>query len=157
MSGGAWALIAIVLVLGGMCLIGNFRPEWFGDPPRKRKPRPIPRKPPAFVFDTTGHVHGASVLVNGVELNSVVGDVEISSSPGDHIPRVVLTVLPCEGATVLLERADIRVHRSMDAIHAAATIRDAAALIGYDRAGTRQGEDLVERLKAVANDLMGRP
>jgi hypothetical protein len=121
----------------------------------------------SFVLDTRGHVHGASVLVNGHELNDVVADVEIISRPGDPVPLVTLTVVPCEGLVAQLERADINVdtsrirealdvlhgHRSAKDIKNARTIRDAAALIAYDRAGRKEDMELVAKLKRIAAAL----
>lgn len=107
-----------------------------------------------FVLDTRNRVHGASVMVNGVELNSVVADVEVLSSPGD-LPRVRLSLVPRDGIHVLLERADIRVERSAEDIRASVTILEAAQLLAYDRAGFHQAEVLVAKLKEIAADLRG--
>jgi hypothetical protein len=149
---GPWSAVVLAgIIVGGVVLAGVLR----------RKPRPIPRKPPAspphrpaFVLDTTGRVHGASVLVNGVELNSVVADVVVISRPAD-IPRVELHLVPTDGVKVLLERADIRVDRSSKDIEASVTVLEAAQLIAYDRAGRHQAEVLVAKLKDIAADLRG--
>jgi hypothetical protein len=106
------AVILAGVILAGMVLAGRYRPEWFGDPPpaHRRQEPPSALESGSFVLDTRGRgvACGASVLVNGVELNSVVADVDILAAPGE-LPRVTLSVVPVDGLVVQLERADIRV------------------------------------------------
>lgn len=139
-------LAAVLVLLTIVVLAARYRPEWFGDAP----PAP-PARPPTLAIDTIGRAYGASVLVNGHELNDVVADIDVYLRPGD-VPRVTLHTVLQDGIALRLERADIHVP-TVAGIEASIIVTDAARLIEYDRAGRHDDMELVAKLRELAAEL----
>jgi len=78
------------------------------DGARRSSPRPSATMGCTVVIDSRGQAVGCSILVNGIELASVVRDVDIRLSAGE-LPKVYLDVVPLEGFKAVLEDAGVHV------------------------------------------------
>lgn len=94
-----------------------------------------------------------SIRINGQELAELTRAVVIRTHAGE-LSSVNLELIPKDGLRVRLQRADIHIPRTTEDIHAAETIRHAATLIRYDRAGRKEAEDLLAKLEELASSMM---